>query len=39
VEVRQEGTSSQVYVLNRDGTADKTRTSQRILSLLHDQLK
>jgi outer membrane protein assembly factor BamC len=39
VQVTQSGTSSQVNVLNKDGVADKTRTGQRILTLLHEQLK
>ena len=30
---------SQVNVLNKDGGADSSRTAQRILSLLHEQLK
>jgi outer membrane protein assembly factor BamC len=39
VEVRPDGQASQVHVLDKDGAAENTRTSQRILSLLHDQLK
>ena len=31
--------NSQVQVLGKDGTVDKSKTSQRILSLLHEQLK
>ena len=30
---------SQVYVLNKDGAAERSKTAQRILSLLHEQLK
>jgi len=39
VQISQSGTSSQVNVLTKDGGADKSRTGQRILSLLHEQLK
>jgi outer membrane protein assembly factor BamC len=39
VQITQAGTSSQVNVLNKDGAADKSRTAQRILTLLHEQLK
>jgi len=43
VQITQAGTStessSQVSVLNKDGNADKSRTAQRILTLLHEQLK
>jgi outer membrane protein assembly factor BamC len=39
VQITQSGTSSEVNVLNKDGVADKTRTGQRILTLLHEQLK
>jgi outer membrane protein assembly factor BamC len=39
VQVTQAGTASQVNVLNKEGTADGSRTAQRILSLLHEQLK
>ena len=31
--------NSQVQVMGKDGLVDKSKTSQRILSLLHDQLK
>jgi outer membrane protein assembly factor BamC len=31
--------ASEVSVLNKDGAVDKTKTGQRILSLLHEQLK
>ena len=33
------GTTSQVNVLNKDGAADSSKTAQRILALLHEQLK
>jgi outer membrane protein assembly factor BamC len=39
VEVRQDREASQVYVLNKDGGAETSKTAQRILALLHDQLK
>ena len=39
VQITQAGTSSQVNVLNKDGAADSSKTAQRILSLLHEQLK
>jgi outer membrane protein assembly factor BamC len=39
VQVRQAEDNSQVQVLNKDGTAEKSQTTQRILSLLHSQLK
>jgi outer membrane protein assembly factor BamC len=39
VQITQAGTASQVNVLNKDGAADGSRTAQRILSLLHEQLK
>ncbi len=39
VQVRQAEDNSQVQVLNKDGAAEKSQTSQRILSLLHSQLK
>jgi outer membrane protein assembly factor BamC len=32
-------TTSQVNVLNKDGARDNSRTAQRILALLHEQLK
>jgi len=35
----QTGENSQVQVLSKDGAAEKSQTSQRILSLLHEQLK
>jgi len=30
---------SQVHVLNKDGAAERSKTAQRILALLHEQLK
>ncbi len=39
VQVKSEKETSQVNVLNKDGAADSSRTAQRILSLLHEQLK
>jgi outer membrane protein assembly factor BamC len=39
VQITQAGTSSQVNVLSKDGAADASRTAQRILTLLHEQLK
>jgi len=39
VQITQAGTSSQVNVLNKDGGTDASRTAQRILALLHEQLK
>ena len=39
VQVKQDQEASQVLVLNRDGTSEGSRTAQRILSLLHEQLK
>jgi outer membrane protein assembly factor BamC len=39
VQVTQAGTSSEVNVLNKDGAADKSKSAQRILTLLHEQLK
>ena len=39
VQITEAGTSSQVNILNKDGGADNSRTAQRILSLLHEQLK
>jgi outer membrane protein assembly factor BamC len=37
--VKASSDNSQVQVLGKDGLVDKSKTSQRILSLLHDQLK
>jgi outer membrane protein assembly factor BamC len=39
VQISPAGTSSQVNVLNKDGNADSSRTAQRILALLQEQLK
>jgi outer membrane protein assembly factor BamC len=39
VQVVEAGTSSEVNVLNKDGAADTSKTAQRILALLHEQLK
>ena len=43
VQVAQEtagsAAGSQVYVLNKDGNAERSKTAQRILALLHEQLK
>ena len=39
VQITQSGTSSQVNVLNKDGGADNSRSAQRILALLQEQLK
>ena len=39
VQVSQETSGSQVYVLNKDGAAERSKTAQRILALLHEQLK
>jgi outer membrane protein assembly factor BamC len=39
VQITQAGTSSEVNVLSKDGTADNSKTAQRILTLLHEQLK
>jgi outer membrane protein assembly factor BamC len=39
VQVTNAGTASQVNVLNKDGASDGSKTAQRILSLLHEQLK
>jgi outer membrane protein assembly factor BamC len=39
VQVRQADENSQVQVLNKDGAAENTKTTQRILTLLHEQLK
>jgi len=39
VQIAQSGTASEVNVLNKDGAADGSRTAQRILALLHEQLK
>jgi outer membrane protein assembly factor BamC len=39
VQITQAGTASEVNVLNKVGAADTSRTAQRILALLHEQLK
>ena len=39
VQVTQEPSGSEVYVLNKEGAAEKSKTAQRILTLLHEQLK
>jgi outer membrane protein assembly factor BamC len=39
VQISQGGASSQVNILDKNGAADSSRTAQRILSLLHEQLK
>jgi outer membrane protein assembly factor BamC len=39
VQVRQDDERSQVDVLNKEGGAESSRTAQRILTLLHEQLK
>ena len=39
VQITQAGSASQVNVLNKDGATDSSRTAQRILTLLHEQLK
>ena len=39
VQVKQEQETSTVHVLSKDGGAESSRTTQRILGLLHEQLK
>jgi outer membrane protein assembly factor BamC len=39
VQVRQDKEASMVHVLSKDGGAETSRTAQRILALLHEQLK
>jgi outer membrane protein assembly factor BamC len=39
VQVTSEAQASQVLVLNKEGAAERSKTAQRILSLLHEQLK
>src|SRR5687767_4710922 len=39
VQVNQQANGSQVLVLNKDGGAERSKTAQRILTLLHEQLK
>jgi outer membrane protein assembly factor BamC len=38
-ETAGEASGSQVFVLNKDGSAERSKTGQRILTLLHEQLK
>jgi outer membrane protein assembly factor BamC len=39
VQVRQADENSQVQVLNKEGATESSKTTQRILTLLHEQLK
>jgi outer membrane protein assembly factor BamC len=39
VQVRQDPSGSQVQVLNKDGGSEGSKTAQRILTLLHEQLR
>jgi outer membrane protein assembly factor BamC len=39
VQVKQQQEASQVHVLNKEGAPEGSKTAQRILALLHDQLK
>jgi outer membrane protein assembly factor BamC len=39
VQVSAETSGSQVLVLNKEGAAENSKTAQRILALLHEQLK
>lgn len=39
IQVSEAGTMSRVNVLDKDGTADSSKSAQRILALLQDQLK
>ena len=39
VQVRQDQNNSQIYVLNKDGGSENSKTTQRIIALLHEQLK
>ena len=39
VQISQGGETSRVNVLGKDGAADSSKTAQRILALLHEQLK
>ena len=39
IQVAEAGSSSEVSVLSKDGAPDKSKTGQRILALLHEQLK
>ncbi|MGH8734871.1 MAG: outer membrane protein assembly factor BamC, partial [Burkholderiales bacterium] len=39
VQVTSEPNGAQVHVLNKEGAAERSKTGQRILTLLHEQLK
>jgi len=39
VQITNESDGSQVLVLNKEGAAERSKTAQRILALLHEQLK
>jgi len=39
VQITTESDGSQVLVLNKEGAAERSKTAQRILALLHEQLK
>jgi outer membrane protein assembly factor BamC len=39
VQVKEASNASEVQVLNKEGAAESTQTSRRILTLLHEQLK
>jgi uncharacterized lipoprotein len=39
VQITSESEGSQVHVLNKEGAAERSKTAQRILALLHEQLK
>jgi len=39
VQVKQASGASEVLILNKDGGANSSQTTRRILSLLHEQLK
>ena len=39
IQVSETGSSSRVSVLNKDGAPDASKSAQRILALLHEQLK
>jgi outer membrane protein assembly factor BamC len=39
VQITSESEGSQVHVLNKEGVAERSKTAQRILALLHEQLK
>jgi outer membrane protein assembly factor BamC len=39
VQITSEADGSQVHVLNKEGGAERSKTAQRILALLHEQLK